>query len=178
MQHTLFTLCVSSFLSMPVTTVLCHLVGHLMNIVYLPTLLLTNIYVFLLFKKKKCPYGTFLVVQWLGLWFFHHGPLLDPWLEEQGSHKRPKKSQYSPSHFHSLHFFFLTDARLCANPQTEPETEATGKVQNRWHSYRKDGNSSAVITHSANTNLCPPNVWFCAQGSISDSNIAKSFLIL
>ena len=37
------------------------------KIVYLPTLLLTNIYVFLLFKEKKCPYGTFLVVQWLGL---------------------------------------------------------------------------------------------------------------
>ena len=58
--------------------------------------------------------------------------------------------QYSwllPSHFHSLHFFFFffTDARLCADPQTEPETEATGKVQNRWHSYRKEGNSSAKL---------------------------------
>ena len=42
-------------------------------------------------------------------------------------------------------FFFFTDARLCADPQTEPETEATGKVQNRWHSYRKEGNSSAKL---------------------------------
>ena len=55
-------------------------------------------------------------------------------------------------------FFFLTDARLCADPQTEPETEATGKVQNRWHSYRKDGNSSAKLLLIQQTQIYVPQV--------------------
>ena len=90
---------------------------------------------FSVIKKKKMSLWDFPggpVVR--TLWFLHHGPPLDPWLEEQGSHKQQQKKPirtflYRPSGAHM---------------QEWDKTAVTYNLLNKTRSFPKDYDQSPL----------------------------------